>query len=243
MFSEGEVPMADDASKEGNSEPSSLSSPPSQLQPPPHATEKLCHCGYKPSPWWKDWLEGIALIAGISYAIVTFCMWRDAHDDFIVNQRAWIGVDRPISVESLTGDITKCIVTIKNFGNSVALNVGISAKAIGAWDQMKPASETACKEATNVSRIYKTKVQSNFGELPKEMSTGVMFPGEVSGHHFTGTIQKGIAESPLTVVGCLVYRDQFDKERRSRFCYQAEDTENAFPRLIYQCPFGVNDAN
>src|SRR5437879_2023696 len=93
----------DQASKEGHdgivASPASL-----EIEPTLHTADKPRYCRYMPSPWWKNWLEGFALFAGIGYAIVTFWMWRDAHDNFIVNQRAWVGVDRPVSVDSIALD-------------------------------------------------------------------------------------------------------------------------------------------
>jgi hypothetical protein len=214
-----------------------------KVGPSPEHSSEAKSGRYKTVEWWKDRLEVAAIVAGIFYAIVTFCMWRDAHDNFVVNQRAWVGVDRPIDLESLKDGSLEYIVTIKNFGNSVGTDVGISAEAISAWDKMKPVSEDTCHNATNTSHFSKVRVRTNFGEMPKGISAGVIFPNDVAGHHFSSGVQKGIAESPLTVVGCIIYRDQFDKERRTRFCYQAVTGEDTFPRLIYPCVVGVNDAS
>jgi hypothetical protein len=170
-------------------------------------------------------------------------MWHDANRNFIAGQRAWVGVDRPVTLESLAEGGIKYTVTIKNFGNSVALDIGLHAKAIIGWDKMKPAIEETCKQAADFSNVRRFKVVTNFGDFPQQISTGDLFPSDVSGHHFSDTIEKGTSESPLTVVGCIVYRDQFGKERRSRFCYQSTKEDATFPRLIYQCVVGPNDAD
>jgi hypothetical protein len=82
-------------------------------------------------------------------------------------------------------------------------------------------------------------------DWPKDMSTGMMFPNEMVGRYYTdGIIKNGKVPSPLIIVGCIVYRDQFGYERRTRFCHGGlVELENVtVSALFYQCPVGVNDA-
>lgn len=61
------------------------------------------------SRWWAV-LEVAGVVAVIVYAIVTVFMWRDSHNNFIVQERAWINVesrfpDQPVEGSSLEADI------------------------------------------------------------------------------------------------------------------------------------------
>jgi hypothetical protein len=54
----------------------------------------------------------------------------------------------------------------------------------------------------------------------------------------------GIHPSPLMIIGCIAYRDQFGKERQTRMCYggQGQLEKISAAELLYQCPMGDNDA-
>lgn len=200
---------------------------------------------------------GCIFAATAIYALFAIFQWgamRDSnkinHDAQIAGQRAWIGVDRPVNVTALNldkshGGKISYNVTIKNFGNSVALNIGIWAEAVGGYDMMKPALEESCKVATDFSRMGRTGINKSGIDFPQNMSEGDQFPSESWGRYFSGDIKTGKTPSPLAVVGCVVYRDQFDTERTTRFCYggSMELGNMTAPALLYQCPIGVNDAN
>lgn len=240
------------ATEEAEGGPSGAAIPP-QPQPTAHPNCDSHHHRYESSPRWKDWLEGIALFAGIGYAIVTFCMWRDAHDNFIVNQRAWVGADRPVSLDSIilgskhSGKVSY-VITLKNFGNTIALSTAIWSEAISGWDRMKPAMDDSCFRAAVLSRGKFNSGNIPKVEFPKNMSNGLMFQGDTIGRHFRDIeidVGSGNSPSPLTIIGCVVYRDQFGKERQTRMCYggSGELEKIAAPLLLYQCPLGDNDAN
>lgn len=63
---------------------------PPKVNPSPTDTPKSEQGRYKTVEWWKPRLEVVALMFGIGYAIVTYCMWRDSNANFRVDQRAWI---------------------------------------------------------------------------------------------------------------------------------------------------------
>lgn len=70
------IGQQDHTAKEGDSGPV-----PASLPTPPHCADEPNFCRYKADPSGKDWLEGIALVAAIGYAVVTFFMWRIAYRD------------------------------------------------------------------------------------------------------------------------------------------------------------------
>jgi len=41
----------------------------------------------------KFWIELVAVAGGIFYAVVTYCMWRDSHKNFVIEERAWLSID------------------------------------------------------------------------------------------------------------------------------------------------------
>jgi hypothetical protein len=119
---------------------------------PPKDQKPKSTCRPDQTPWWKTVLEGVVIISGVCYAIITFLMWRDSHDNFVVNQRAWIGVDRPITVSAASVEAphkgkASFVVTVKNFGNSVALSTSVSAEPLIAFDMMKVVSDKTCTTA------------------------------------------------------------------------------------------------
>jgi hypothetical protein len=188
----------------------------------------------------------LAFAAATIYAGIAYLQWRDAHQSFIVNNRAWVGIDRPIEIKSISSDIThggkvSYVVTLKNFGNSVALSMALWTKAINGWDMMKPAMDDSCFHAAVLSRgkfVNGNKVPIDW---PEHMSAGVLFPTETQGRHFTDDeIQVGKTQSGLMIIGCIVYRDQFGKERQTHMCFGSGAINT--PTLIYQCPLGDNDA-
>src|SRR6266446_3474094 len=102
---------------------------------------------------WATWL---AFVAATIYGFIAYFQWQDSHDNFVVNQRAWIGADRPVEVNSIVlaaerGKVTY-IITIKNFGNSVALSTAIWSKAISGYDVEKSAMEDSCFNAAVLSK-------------------------------------------------------------------------------------------
>jgi hypothetical protein len=136
------------------------------------------------------------------------------------------------------------IVTVKNFGNSVALGTAVDARAITAWSEMRLASDSACANSLQMSRLsnYRAFAINQF-PLPR-MTSGVMFPSETTGRHFANAEVKG-GEIPITlmIVGCISYQDQFGKQRRTRFCYGGGENLGKYeattaPVLIYQCQMG-----
>jgi hypothetical protein len=82
----------------------------SEPTPTPFEPDKSRKSWYDPFPWWK-FFEGVGILFGILYAIVTICMWRDAHNNFIVDQRAWVSITSFRLEKEPTEDATD--ITIK----------------------------------------------------------------------------------------------------------------------------------
>lgn len=219
-----------------------------EVGPPPEHSDNPQRRGYKTLGWWKDRLEVIAILAGVFYAVVTYCQWKDLRRNFVVSERAWVGVDRPVAVSLLTENQgVSFIVTTKNFGNSVAISVGTWAEVVNGFEKMKPSGEESCAYAAGLSRVYGGHIDNRSDiDWPKNMSSGVLFPNDSTGRHFKDTnIRIGSSPRSLIVVGCIVYRDQFGEERRTRFCYEGtmDPAQTTEPTFLYQCQLGENDAN
>lgn len=108
------------------------------------------------APIWK-WLKRVGILAGIFYAIVTFFMYRankkaanaaesaavTAKETLIKVQRPWMGVDGTPTVES---DGRGFSATMKNFGKTPALKVGIMMKK-STSEEARKNLDAACKQA------------------------------------------------------------------------------------------------
>jgi hypothetical protein len=61
-----------------------------QIPPSPCNPKKSSKPWYKTLQGWKTLLEVIAIPFAITYAVVTWCQWRDLRNNFEIEQRAWI---------------------------------------------------------------------------------------------------------------------------------------------------------
>jgi hypothetical protein len=196
---------------------------------------------------WAGWAT---FAAAFFYGAITYLQWQDAHKNFIINQRAWVGIDRPISVDSFASDgklggKIGYTITLKNFGNSIATDVAMSSEPVSAIDKIEPAADYACELATSFSRLRGAKIANPSGiDYPKKISGGIIFPGEWLAYGMKDTdIQTGKTEWAVTIVGCIVYKDQFAKERHTHFCYGGTVPPVKAPTFFYQCPIGNNEAD
>ena len=197
-----------------------------------------------------------AVIAAMIYAGITLFQWRDAHQNFVANQRAWIGINGSVRINAISlekdgsGKISFTVPT-KNFGNSVALDIAMEGEGINGYDPMDAASIETCQTATTLSNVRYLKhvrVPNPSGmpefNLPQQISPGLMFQAESSVHSFperlvkTSKVVLGVA-----VIGCIVYKDQFGKQRRTRFCYGGIGSGTITAgSLLSPCVLGINDA-
>jgi hypothetical protein len=83
---------------------------------------------------WKQILKYVAIASGVVVAVVTFFQWKDAHHNFKVDERAWIGVTTaPNYTTDANGKII-VLAQLQNFGKTPGRIV--EGKAIGTiWKQ------------------------------------------------------------------------------------------------------------
>jgi hypothetical protein len=61
-----------------------------KIEPTPIRSHKSHDCQYQSTPKWKARLEVAALLFGVGYAIVTGLLWWDQHQNFKIDERAWM---------------------------------------------------------------------------------------------------------------------------------------------------------
>jgi alkyl hydroperoxide reductase subunit AhpC len=61
--------------------------------PPAASDSKQSHKPwYKTGQGWKAAIEIIGIAFAVGYAIVTYLQWQDLRHNFIVDERAWLGI-------------------------------------------------------------------------------------------------------------------------------------------------------
>jgi hypothetical protein len=79
-------------------------------------------CRHEPTPRWWRVIEGIGIAAVVFYAFITWCMWRDSHNNFIADERAWVNVPAPTSYP-LNGTSVPVVTQMTNTGKTPARDV------------------------------------------------------------------------------------------------------------------------
>jgi hypothetical protein len=174
---------------------------------------------------WKSVLETIGIVAGIGYAIVTYLQWRDIKNNFIIDQRAWLGVTE-VKTDPI-GEGMKFAPILVNSGKTLASDV----VQRGGW------------KVFPVSTI--PDINQQIGQQ-SEFFHGVIFPNgrrELS-NKSSRSLTKGDADgllngsSVLYVFAKVNYRDIFRKERVTRFCLMLDPETDKF----VPCPFYKDSA-
>jgi hypothetical protein len=180
-----------------------------QVVPTPLQSRETDQRRYTPTPRWKTLIEVVALMAGVGYAVVTYFQWRDLRNNFVIDQRAWLGISFTIEPPFMNsqgkplylkdGEISNFAVQIQNFGRSIAKNLYgvVNFKILGTNEQLVP--------------TYRAR-------KPTDSAT-VLFPGA----HLsigTGNLETPIPQSiineitgkakTLYVFGLITYSDIFD---------------------------------
>jgi hypothetical protein len=83
---------------------------------------RSCKCRYEPTPTWLRVVETIGVAAVVAYAFITWCMWRDSHDNFVTDERAWVNVPVP-TVFPLNGTSIPAATQLMNSGKTPARGV------------------------------------------------------------------------------------------------------------------------
>jgi len=182
----------------------------------------------KPTPIWKRigemlkctfkllklFLEPIALVFAIVYAIVTFRQWQDIRNNFLVDQRAWVS---PVHL-LLTTDPAEAFPGIVN------PNAGIVVLRILLQNTGKtPAIEYRVQPDVLVSDhvppcIKEIKPETMKGILPPN-ATATTFNYEITFRISTEEIrQYHVRKGNLYVSGLVRYKDIFGKDHWTQFC-------------------------
>jgi hypothetical protein len=174
---------------------------------------------------WRSLFECVAIPFAIGYAVVTYFQWRDLRTNFVIDQRAWLGV-----TEAIAGPIRETMrfsPILVNCGKTVALDVVHR----GGW---KPFPKSVVPD-----------IEEEISKNP-DFVDGVMFPSgkrELSNalpNSLTKEDADKLAEGSLVlyVFADVRYRDIFGNKRGTRFCLMLDPEPNKF----VPCPFFKDSA-
>lgn len=179
--------------------------------------------------WVTLGVEVIGLIALICYALTTAKMWKEMQQQTriqrntsINSERAWIGLDVPITLDAIELQSTKMRIkghySTRNFGHGPALKVMQSGNFVipnaSMETQTREANffcDSSVKFATGTVPVVGSKQPAPFGHT--------VFPGQ--GHDeiidFQGPPETAMH---LRFIGCVAYIDQFKTVHWTRFCME-----------------------
>jgi len=204
------------------------------------------------------WIQGAIAFFACAYAALAFCQWRAQANALKVDQRAWVGLDKPMIAEKINfpgprftwsgtdgvihqpdtpNPLIHTGVSLNNFGKTPAFDVIVSVFSSGE-EMLENISNAQCESAEKASR----------GEGPhnyKWPTAGkTIFPGQPT---FEPKDVPGGDIPKLFIVGCIAYRDAFNERHRTRFCYRTPQIVITDPVMkdgdaFRQCNI-YNDAN
>jgi hypothetical protein len=98
-----------------------------QSEPQP-VIEKTSQHHFKAPHWGWRVLEVSAVVAGVAYAIITYFMWRESHDNFVLEERAWLDASKVEIIGEKVGNFhagspITAKVTLVNTGKTAAREV------------------------------------------------------------------------------------------------------------------------
>jgi len=191
---------------------------PPEIAPLIQASDKACTCRYEPTPWYVRVLEVTALLAGISYAIVTWCMWRDSNHNFTVDERAWMAFKFVEGNITFTFDKSFLVPTeLINVGKTPAKNVHGNI-VVGVFKK----GEDLDFSYTSGHASYRVMAGTIFpnGQIVEsfeaikhgqEHAESIIFTTQLKDELFSG-------QSFLIVHGKIVYNDVFGTEHWTTYC-------------------------
>ena len=176
-------------------------------------------------PWWKSvsWmkiLKVVGIVAGIVYAIVTLLQWRDISNNFIIDQRAWLGVTE-VKVDPITENMEFAPILV-NSGKTLAVDV----IQRGGW------------------KVFPSSVVPDIEQEIRQhapYSHGVIFPngrrelwnkasGSISKEDAAGLLNGSLVLHAFAIIS---YRDIFKQARATKFCLMLDPETDKF----VPCPF------
>jgi hypothetical protein len=155
---------------------------------------------------WLNWITAVGAIAAIAYGMIAYGQWRDAHSNFLIDQRAWVGPTSVIQPEFKEPNSFSITTLIANTGKT-------------------PARNFRSKYSWNII-LKDGPFQPNYDSLQGTLSNSVIFPNgqlalisvpirldEANLNRVTVT-----GEAFLYVYGELTYDDIFQSTHTTHFC-------------------------
>lgn len=206
---------------------------PSKTVPSPEAHDNPCKCRYEPTPWWMRALEGLGIFSAIVYAAITWCMWRDSHNNFILGERAWISFDKLVlpSESDIKEDATlTSSFLIKNTGKTPA------RRAAGAWAIMvQRANEPIQFSYQNAYMSLAAALPSDYPWENKVSRMKDSFNPQTLTKDEVADLLSG--RSYVVLYGVVLYRDAFGSDHWLQMCGYAaffkRSSVNAIPCVAY----------
>jgi hypothetical protein len=183
----------------------------------------------------KFWSELFGLIVLVVYAVATIAIWCAnknaadaaknaadvARDTLLRSQRPWVGLAGPINPQrfQLNPEVSiQTALPLKNFGTSPALKVMATIEPV----DNKGLHERAPHVCDLILRFVNGTIPENQLQGPQIKRGFTLFPGEVLSEGIgTGdsTLKPGSVDT-LYFIGCIAYRDQFEKTHTTHFCVE-----------------------
>jgi hypothetical protein len=185
-----------------------------ELGPAPQHPNNSQRKWYKSLPW-KKWLKTVGVIAGIGYAIVTYCQWRDAGNNFRIDQRAWIGATSIGPIPAVGKPLTVTIM-FRNTGKTPAIKVSPYYN----YQFVKKGA----KFRFDVKRTYGNELVAPNADAPGTIS---LADGRIAWSQ-TDDLRARAGDIGLYFFGQIWYADIFKREHWLRFCYLVEPIGNTY---------------
>lgn len=162
------------------------------------------------------WIETVAVIGGLFYAVITWRMWRDSHNNFQADERAWLNVTTRVM------DVGTIKVDIPINGRAILSVTGKTpAKQIFSEFQIELLENS---EAPSLS-YDKSSIRHLIGYLPPApisdaISINVFRGDKVPTETLSEKQAKALLEGRayLSIFGHGQYRDSFGNEHWFHFC-------------------------
>jgi hypothetical protein len=202
------------------------------------------------TPLWKNILECVAVLIALGLLIANICQTgatrkaakaaedanKIANDNLVRVQRPWLAVDgsmftlTPVSLKRVQGSQTQMLLTvgfwIKNFGVAPAFHTGVYVAPVTYQRgtdipahnaEFDEAVKSTCRMADAATKPVST---ADTG------SGSYVFPNNRYGSKWPidATSPNPELNTWLTVVGCITYRDQFEKTppHHTHFCFRSD---------------------
>ncbi len=209
----------------------------SESPPSPQTAEQTCKCCHHKTPKWKifvDWTMLLAttgaFIAAAIYAGLSRHMWHEMQNQTCVQreatinaERAWIGLEEPPQVEvsslkqkTYTAQIH---MNIKNFGKGPALNVFTDSR-MALHGHVEETLAISCDLISPFVGLHPNRPVSSNEDITKHQWGQLIFPNQqlVTAISTAGESANVLGQE-VFIVGCIVYKDQFEHPHWTKFSF------------------------